>query len=446
MAGTRRVTLVALGALLALSAGAWWWQRGGGPGVPSAAGEGTTRSAAGASAPRAAAAAAGAGGGGAPVSVESALVRRQPLAAEVSAVGSLRSRQGTVVRSEVGGRVAQIHFRDGQRVRRGQLLVQLDDRLQQAQLQQALAELGIAQTNHQRNVDLVARGFISQRGVDESAAAVKVAQARAELARATAARLRVLAPFDGEAGLRNISVGDYLKEGDAIVNLEDMAAMYVDFRLPERLQSRVQPGQLARVQVDALPDRAFAARVQAVDPQIDANGRSLSVRGCIDNRALQLRPGMFARVEAELGAPRDALLVPEEAIVSQGGAPSVLRLVRAEGEPPAYTAQRVAVSTGQRLPGQVEIVSGLAAGDRVVTAGHQRIQRDGQPVRLADAGAADGPARAATAAEAAASAARPAAAPGVVGDARSIAALPLVAPPPGPDACLAAAAPPRSRP
>ena len=136
----------------------------------------------------------------------------------------------------------------------------------------------------------MAQGFISQRGVDESAAAVQVAQARAELARATAARLRVLAPFDGVAGLRNISVGDYLKEGSDIVNLEDMAAMYVDFRLPERLQARVRPGQSARVQVEALPDRAFAAVVQAVDPQIDADGRSLNVRGCIDNRLLQLRP------------------------------------------------------------------------------------------------------------------------------------------------------------
>ena len=222
--------------------------------------------------------------------VESTLARLQPLSEQIEAVGSLRSRQGTMVRAEVGGRVTQINFRDGQRIRRGQLLVQLDDRLQRAQVQQAQAELSVAQANHKRNSELVAQGFISRRGVDESAAAVQVAQAGAELARATAARLRVLAPFDGVAGLRNISVGDYLKEGSDIVNLEDMAAMYVDFRLPERLQARVRPGQSARVQVEALPDRAFAAVVQAVDPQIDADGRSLNVRGCIDNRLLQLRP------------------------------------------------------------------------------------------------------------------------------------------------------------
>lgn len=351
--------------------GAWWFQR------PQPA-----------QAPQPPAARSGGPGGGgasAPVVVESTLARLHPLREDIEAVGSLRSRQGTMVRAEVGGRVTQINFRDGQRIRRGQLLVQLDDRLQRAQVQQAQAELSIAQANHKRNSELVAQGFISQRGVDESAAAVQVAQAKAELARATAARLRVLAPFDGVAGLRNISVGDYLKEGSDIVNLEDMTAMYVEFRLPERLQARVRPGQAARVLVEALPDRAFAAVVQAVDPQIDADGRSLNVRGCIDNRLLQLRPGMFARVSTRLGDDRPALMIPEESIVSQGGRQTVVRLQRAEGKDgqPVWTSQRVDVDTGTRLAGQVEIVRGLAADDRIVTAGHQRIQRDGMPVRLA---------------------------------------------------------------
>ncbi len=364
-------------ALAAAIGGAWWLQRP----KPGASDAAPARTAA------APAAAASRPGGGASVLVESALVRVQPLAEQVEAVGSLRSRQGTVVRAEVSGRVTRINFRDGQRIRRGQLLVQLDDRLQRAQLQQALAELSIAEANHKRNTDLVAQGFISQRGLDESGAAVQVAQARAELARATVAQLRVLAPFDGVAGLRNISVGDYLKEGADIVNLEDMSVMYVDFRLPERLQARVRPGQGARVQVEALPDRAFAAVVQAVDPQIDADGRSLSVRGCIDNRLLQLRPGMFARVDTRLGEDRQALMIPEEAIVSQGGRQSVVRLVRPDGGDGdlAWRSQRVEVETGTRLAGLVEVLRGLAADDRIVTAGQQRIQRDGTPVRLAEA-------------------------------------------------------------
>ena len=417
----RSTTLIAVVALAGALGAAWWFQR------PSAAPQAPPAPA------RAGGPGAPGGGAGAPV-VESTLARLQPLSEQIEAVGSLRSRQGTMVRAEVGGRVTQINFRDGQRIRRGQLLVQLDDRLQRAQVQQAQAELSIAQANHKRNSELVAQGFISQRGVDESAAAVQVAQARAELARATAARLRVLAPFDGVAGLRNISVGDYLKEGDAIVNLEDMNAMFVDFRLPERLQARVRPGQTARVQVEALPGSAFAAVVQAVDPQIDANGRSLNVRGCIDNRLMQLRPGMFARVNTRLGDDRQALMIPEEAVVSQGGRQSVIRLRQAGGEgdaPRSWSTQRVDVATGTRSAGEVEVLRGLAEGERIVTAGQQRIQRDGMPVRLTEApanGAPDGPAPAASAASPAS------AAPAVV------AALPWAQTAAGPSPCGAPAA------
>ena len=417
-------SLIAAVALAGAIGAAWWFQR---PSPSTPATDGPARVA---SAPAAGGTAAG------PLVVESALVRVRPLSEDVEAVGSLRSRQGTVVRAEVGGRVTQINFRDGQRIRKGQLLVQLDDRLQRAQVQQAQAELSIAETNHRRNSELVSKGFISRRGVDESAAAVQVAQAKAELARATAARLRVLAPFDGVAGLRNISVGDYLKEGDAIVNLEDMNAMFVDFRLPERLQARVRPGQTARVQVEALPGSAFAAVVQAVDPQIDANGRSLNVRGCIDNRLLQLRPGMFARVNTRLGDDRQALMIPEEAVVSQGGRQSVIRLRQAGGEGDgdalrSWSTQRVDVATGTRSAGQVEVLRGLAEGERIVTAGQQRIQRDGMPVRLTEApanGAPDGPAPAASAASPAS------AAPAVV------AALPWAQTAAGPSPCGAPAA------
>lgn len=371
MSRRRWVPGVAFAALAAVAAAAWWWQRPIAPQASPAAVRTST------SAPGAA------GGGNQPVVVEVSRVRLEPLTEDVEAVGSLRSRQGVMVRAEVGGRVTQVGFRDGQPVRKGHLLVQFDDRLPRAQVQQALAELSIAQANHKRNTELVAQGFISQRGLDESAAAMSVAQAKAELARATAARLRVLAPFDGVTGLRNVSVGDYLKEGADIVNLEDMSAVYVDFRLPERLQSRVRPGLSARVQVDALPDRAFAATVQAVDPQIDANGRSLSVRGCIDNRLQQLRPGMFAKVNMRLGDDRQAPMVPEEAIVSQGGRQSVIVLAPGDSEG-SWRSRRAEVETGARRGGLVEIVRGLSPGDRIVTAGQQRIARDGMPLRLAE--------------------------------------------------------------
>jgi membrane fusion protein (multidrug efflux system) len=302
---------------------------------------------------------------------------------DAQAVGSLRSRQSVVLRPEVSGRVTQLNFRDGDRVRRGQLLVQLDDQLPLAQLQQAQAELSIAQANHKRNQELVAQGFISQRSVDESSANLQVSQAKLALARATAARLRIVAPFDGIAGIRNISVGDYLKDGADIVNIEDMDAIFVDFRLPERFQTKIQRGQTAYVDLDALPGRKYAAVVQAIDPLVDANGRSVGIRACIDNRHLQLRPGMFARITAVFGERDDARVIPEEAIVPQGGKQFVIRLIDGPDQD-TRIAQRVEVKVGIRRPGRVEILEGLQPGDLVVTAGQQRVQKDGMPVRIID--------------------------------------------------------------
>jgi membrane fusion protein (multidrug efflux system) len=302
---------------------------------------------------------------------------------DAQAVGTLRSRQSVVVRPEVSGRITQLNFRDGDRVRRGQLLVQLDDQLPMAQYKQAEAELSIARTNHKRNQELVEQKFIAQRAVDESAANLQVAQAKLALAQATLARLKILAPFDGVAGIRNISVGDYLKDGADIVNIEDLDAVYVDFRLPERFQAKVRPGQTALVDLDALPGKRFTALVQAVDPLVDANGRSVGVRGCIDNRQLLLRPGMFARVTPVFSVRDDARVIPEEAIVPQGGRQFVYKLVDGPDQD-TRIARRTEVQVGVRQPGRVEITAGLQPGDLVVTAGQQRIQRDGMAVRVLD--------------------------------------------------------------
>ena len=326
---------------------------------------------------------AGAGGPGKPAAVEVVKVEQIKLVDETQSVGSLRSNQGVVLRPEVGGRVSQVLFKDGQKVKKGQLLIQFDDQLPAAQLMQAKAELSIAQANHTRNQELVAQNFISKRSVDESEAALQVAQAKLALAQATLQRLKVVAPFDGVAGLRQINVGDYLKDGADMVNVEDIEAVLLDFRLAERFQTKIKPGQKAQVTFDALPGRKFSAVVQAIDPLIDANGRSVGVRGCIDNRQMQLRPGMFARVNAVFGERDKALVVPEEAIVPQGGRSFVVRVVPGANKD-ELVSERVVVKIGIRQPGKVEILEGLSLDDSVVVAGQQRLQKDGTPVRVVD--------------------------------------------------------------
>lgn len=411
MALKNKYVVFAVLGLAVASVAAWWFQS-------------PARSArAGAAAPQGnAAAKPGAQGPAKPVMVEATKVRQMTMRDDAEAVGSLRSRRSVVLRPEISGRITQLNFSDGQRVRKGQLLVQLDDQLPRAQVQQSRAELSIARANHKRNQELVAQGFISQRSVDESAANLEVAEAKLALAEATAQRLRIVAPFDGVAGIRGVNVGDYLKDGADIVNVEDLDAVYVDFRLPERLQNKVKTGQTARVAFDALPGVQYSAVVLAINPQIDADGRSLAVRGCIDNRRLQLRPGMFARVTAVFGERSDANVVPEEAIVPDGAAPYVLRVV-AGPEEGSQVAKRTTVRLGARTPGFVEVVEGLAPGDVVVTAGQQRLQRDGTAVRVVELGqpsagrsaaGAEPPATASSAASQPVSGAATAAAPAAV--------------------------------
>jgi len=353
--------VIAMIGIAAASGAAWWYQNKSQPAANALIGAAAAK----------------------PPAVDVAKVAVTRLIDDTQAVGSLRSRQGVVLRPEVSGRVTQLNFRDGDHVRKGQLLVQLDDQLPLAQVQQSRAELSIAVDNHVRNKDLVAQSFISQRTVEESAANLEVAQAKLALSLATAARLKIVAPFDGIAGIRVVNVGDYLKDGADIVNIEDIEAVLVDFRLPERFQSKVKKGQTAAINLDALPGARFVAIIQAVDPLIDANGRSVGVRGCIDNRQLLLRPGMFARVTVAFGERDKAKVIPEEAIVPLGGKSYVIRL-KPGAAAGSRLSQRVEVKLGIRQPGRVEILEGLDEGDTVVTAGQQRIQRDGTEVSVMD--------------------------------------------------------------
>ena len=366
-------TAIAVTGIAIVSGAAWWFQ------TPGIAGSGSSITAV--STPTRDGASPGA-----PAnfpSVEVATVAMASLLDDTRAVGSLRSRQGVVLRPEVSGRITQLNFTDGQRVRKGQALVKFDDQLPQAQIQQSQAELSIAQANQKRNQELVAQNFISQRSLDESAASVQVALAKLALAKATAARLTIVAPFSGIVGIRQVNVGDYLKDGSDIVNLEDIDAIYVDFRLPERYQSKVRQGQNAMLEIDALPGQRYTAQIQAIDPLIDANGRSVGIRGCIDNRALRLRPGMFVRVSPVFGVRDNASVIPEEAIIPQGAKQFVIKLLDGPNEQ-TRTTQRVEVKVGLRSQGGVEILEGLVPGNVVVRTGQQQIHKDGTVVKVVD--------------------------------------------------------------
>lgn len=374
-------TWVAVLGIVLLAVAAWWWQN-----RPQSAAPAETPAAQGA---RPGAAAPGAAAAGGAVSVEVGKAESMTLADDAQAVGSVQSRQGVVLRPEVSGRVAALGFNDGQRVKRGQLLVQLDDSLQQAQLKQAEAQASIARTNLQRNRELVAENFVSQSAVDQSAAALEVAEAQVTLSRAQLERMRIVAPFDGIAGIRSVNLGDYVKDGADLVKIEDLSQVLVDFRLPERFIARVRTGQVVEVTLDAFPGRSFSGRIDALDSVINADGRSLLVRARLDNPEGVLKSGLFARTRIVFAQRDNAVVVPEEALVPQGGKQFLYKVV--DG-PDGKMSKRIEARIGLRLPGKVEVLDGLVPGDLVVTAGQARLARgDGVALKVVDISRAGAP-------------------------------------------------------
>ena len=360
-----RTAVIAAAVVASISAvaGAYWL------------GKSSTQAATAQSKPAAAPNAAKSGPVPAGVSVEVAKVVTAKLAKSITAVGSLRSDESIIVRPEVSGRVSEILFREGQRVEKGAALVRIDDSVQRAELEQAKANLSLGKSKLDRALDLQKKGFISSQAREEAENNFRVSQAAFDLASARLTKLEIRAPFSGLVGLRQVSVGDYIKDGQDIANLEGIDSLKVDFRVPEIYLKQVAVNQTLQVTLDALPDKTIVGRVLAINPLLDANGRSIVVRALVQNADARLRPGMFARVRLLTAESAESMTVPEQALIPVADEVYVFRVV--DGK-----ALRTRVEIGQRQAGVVEVTRGLAPGDLVVTAGQIKI-RDGSAVQIA---------------------------------------------------------------
>ncbi len=305
--------------------------------------------------------------------VEVAKVKTREIVDDVSAVGTLVSNGSVILRPEVAGRVSAIRFRDGVAVRKGDVLVELDSAVQSAEARQARAELSLAEANANRVEDLFARQFVSGSARDEAVSRLEVARANVALAQARLERTRIRAPFDGIVGIRKVNVGDYVRDGDALINIEDIAVLKLDFRLPERYLARLQPGQKLEVTCDVAPNTVFPAVVEAIDPLLDVDGRAVLLRARLDNDEGRLRPGVFARVRLIVEQRDNVMLIPEAALIPAPGQTQYVFQV-SDG-----VARQAGVKTGMRRAAEVEVVEGLAPDDLVVVAGQFKL-RDGTPV------------------------------------------------------------------
>ncbi|HYH17634.1 MAG TPA: efflux RND transporter periplasmic adaptor subunit [Azospirillum sp.] len=330
-----------------------------------------------------AAAPAGPPGGMPPMPVEAVPVRVGAIARTVTSVGSLLSNESVVIRPEVAGRIAEIAFQEGQSVRKGTVLVRLDDSVARATLAQAQASIAFDRADLARAEELLSRNVGTARTRDQAHAKLLADQAAVQLAQAQLEKLTITAPFDGVLGLRKVSVGDVVQPGKDIVNLEEVDTLKLDFRVPEAYLPAVKVGQTLALSVDAFGGRTFAGEVYAIDPLIDVNGRALAVRARVPNPDHALRPGLFARVTLTLTVQNDAIIVPEQSIVAFGNDQFVFKVV--DGK-----AKQSKVRLGERRNAEVEIVDGLKPGDVVVTAGQLKI-RDGAPVMVIDLSKPPGP-------------------------------------------------------
>ena len=311
------------------------------------------------------------------IPVEAQKVEVGAVSRSVTSVGTLFSDESVIIRPEVAGKITEIRFSEGQAIRKGAVVLRLDDAIARATVDQALASLNLSKTEADRADELYRQGSGSARARDQARAKLLADEASVTLARAQLAKLELNAPFDGVLGLRRVSVGDVVQAGKDIVNLEAIETLKLDFRVPELYLPSVKVGQTLNIVVDAVPDRKFAGTVFAIDPLVDVNGRSINVRARVPNKDDALRPGLFARVNLTLTTRENSILVPEQAMVAVGVDQFVFKVV--DGK-----VARVKVRTGERRAAKVEILDGLAPDDVIVTAGHLKI-RDGAPVTVVPA-------------------------------------------------------------
>lgn len=306
-----------------------------------------------------------------PMGVEVVRVTQTSLTSAIDAVGTLRADQAIVLKPEIEGRVVSFNFKEGDEVKKDQILITLDGSTYAAQLKQAQANLTLSNLNYLRIQEVFKRKLVSVNDRDTAYAKKQSDEAQVALAQAQFDKTQLKAPFDGIAGLRDVSIGDIVSVGQHLVNVVALDPIKVDFKLPEQSMPNVKVDQAVSVEVDSMPNKTFSGSVYAIDPQVDATSHSVMVRAVIDNHEELLHPGLFAKVKV-LAETRKTILLPEQAIVPQEGKQTVFKIV--DGK-----AKQVPVVLGERSNGKVEIKQGLQINDTVISAG-KIILHDGMAV------------------------------------------------------------------
>jgi membrane fusion protein (multidrug efflux system) len=310
-----------------------------------------------------------------PAFVALAPVRVERLSQKLEALGNAHANESVDVSSKTSNIVKAVMFRDGERVRRGQVLVQLDDAQVRADVAEADAAVTDSQAQFNRSRELLNTQALSKSQYDQLEATLKADRARLAAATARLEDTVIRAPFSGRVGLRRVSVGTLISPGAVITTLDDTSVIKLDFSVPENFVASLREGLSVRATAPAYPGRSFTGKVASIDSRVDMTTRSVIVRALLTNDDGAIKPGMFLNVTLA-NDEREALVIPEEALSPEAERQYVF--VVADGK-----AERREVRIGGRRPGSVEVITGLNAGEQVIVEGTQKV-RDGATVRVAE--------------------------------------------------------------
>lgn len=355
-----RNSIVALALAVVVGAGAWYYlgRSDTGPG----------QGPAGARAP-----------GAREVPVMTAHPKLKDFALEVEALGTVRAKESVDITSKIADRVIAIHFEEGKQVRKGEVLVELDNAEALADLAAAEAAERDSRSQYKRSQELFQTRALSEAQLDQLEATMLANQARVAAARSRVNDRRITAPFNGRVGLRNVSLGGLVTPGAVITTLDDLSTVKLDFAVPELFLSSLKPGLTVSAQSTAYPNATFKGRVDSVDTRVDTTTRAVVVRAVIDNQDGRLRPGMFMTLRL-VRSEGKALMLPETAIVPEDS--RHFAFVVTEGR-----AEKREVTVGRRRPGEVEILKGVTELDEVIIDGTMNVH-DGTPVAASPEAAA----------------------------------------------------------
>lgn len=317
-----------------------------------------------------------------PQTVSTMVAAQQDWQPRLEAVGSLRAVNGTDLSPQVAGTVSAVHFDSGAEVKAGTLLVELAQTDDLGKLRSLKATAALAQITLDRDLKQLAVHAVSQQVVDTDEQNLKNAQGQVDQQQATLDYKNIRAPFDGEVGVRQVDLGQYLAPGTTIVTLQSLDPIYVDFFLPQQALAQLKVGLPVTASVDAYPDKSFQGRIAAINPKVDSSTRNLQIRAILQNPDHLLLPGMYATVDIATGSPQRYVTLPATAVSFNSFGDTVF-LVDDQGKDekgnPKLVAHQVVITAGMTRGDQVAVLAGVKEGDTVITAGQIKL-RNGVPL------------------------------------------------------------------